>query len=81
MGRNTSDSEWFSMQNETVTCVELRNVGKWLCQVKCEWENQRKDGTQTVDKDEVGQLQEELGDEESDWKRSKASRTVAGSVA
>jgi hypothetical protein len=34
-----------------------------------------------VDKDEVGQLQEELGDEESDWKRSKASRTVAGSVA
>jgi len=37
MGRNTSESEWFSMQNETVTSVQLRNVGKWLCQVKCVW--------------------------------------------
>jgi len=78
MGRN---SEWFSMQNETVTSVELRNVGKWLCQVKGEWENQIKDGTQMVEDDDVGQLQEELGDEASDWKRSKACRTAAGSVA
>jgi hypothetical protein len=35
MGRNTSDSEWFSMQNETVTSVELRNVGKWLSGKMC----------------------------------------------
>jgi uncharacterized protein YgiM (DUF1202 family) len=74
MGRNASDREWLSMQNETVTSVELRNVGKWLCQVKCEWEKQTKDGTQIVEEDDDGQLQEELGDEASNWKRSKTWR-------
>jgi hypothetical protein len=53
------------MQNETATSVELRNVGKWLCLVKCEWENQTKDGTQMVEEDDDGQL----GDEASNWKR------------
>lgn len=65
MGRNTSDSKWFSMQKKTATGVELSNVGKWLCQVKCEWENQTKDGTQMVEEDDDEQLQEELGDEGS----------------
>jgi hypothetical protein len=62
MGRNTSESEWLGMQNETATSVELRNVGKWLCMVKCVWENQTKDGTQMVEEDDNGQLQEELAD-------------------
>jgi hypothetical protein len=58
MGRNTSDSEWFSMQKKTVTSVEMMHVGKWLCQVKCEWENQTKDGTQMVEEEDDEQLQE-----------------------
>lgn len=44
-------------------------------------ENQTKDGTQMVGEDDVGQQQEELGDEASNWKRSKACRNAAGSVA
>ena len=56
MGRNTSESEWLGMQNETATSVELRNVGKWLYMVKCEWENRTKDGTQTAEEDDDGQL-------------------------
>jgi hypothetical protein len=64
------------MQNETATSVELRNVGKWLCMVKCEWENQTKVGTQTAEEDDNGQLQEELGDEASDWKRLKTWRKM-----
>ena len=54
-----------------MTSVELRSVGKWVCQVKCEWENQTKDGTQMDEDDDDEQLQEELGDEASNWKRLK----------
>jgi hypothetical protein len=80
MERKTADGEWLSMQNETVTGLELRNVGKRLFQVKCEWENQTKDGTQMVDDDDEGQLHE-LGDEASSCKRVKACRAAADSVA
>jgi hypothetical protein len=58
MERKTADSEWLSMQNETVTGLEPMNVGKRLCQIKCEWKNQTEDGKQMVKNDDDGQLQE-----------------------